>query len=76
MVGAQGGLLRAEGADTEEVFVARKVDFDFNGFAVVGERRGKIGGGLQLQINHGVAVGFFNMTPPRLRSVMVVVFGV
>lgn len=34
----RGGLLRAGGADAEEVFVAGEVDFDADGFAVVGER--------------------------------------
>ena len=41
--GAPGVLLRAEGADAEEVLVAGEVDFDGDGGAVIGEGCGKIG---------------------------------
>ena len=41
--GVPGVLLRAEGEDAEEVFVAGEVDFDSDGFAVVGEGCGNIG---------------------------------
>ena len=47
------GLLRAEGAEAEEAFVAGEVDFDFDGRAVVGEGHRKTRRALQLQADHG-----------------------
>jgi hypothetical protein len=51
------GLLRAEGAEAEEAFVAGEVDLDFDRLSVVGEGHRKIGRALQLEADRGVASG-------------------
>jgi hypothetical protein len=47
------GLLRAEGAEAEEAFVAGEVDLDCDRRAVVGEGHRKIRRVLQLEADHG-----------------------
>lgn len=50
------------------MFVAGEVHFDSDGFAAVGEERGKIRRGLQLQIHRSIALRFLDHYTAEIKA--------